>query len=720
MKIYYNKSDSIVSFPEEADIDGPNELKEIVSNYNHTMAEFSDSDKYKGHRRRENFVKSNCLYGDIDNTHSEDEKEWMTISNFKLMFHNYEFYIVTSKSHQIEKNGKPPRDKFHVYFPIKEIEEPHILEMWLKKLTTKYPFFDGQVKDSSRFFAKSPNCKVYYNKGQSILPHLYDVQFEQKKESELLPINQITTGNRDDQFYRYACSLRNGGSSEDEIRTFLYNINNNILDEKLEEHEIEKCIKSASKYETQVPAKTLPKNKIIKNYYEKQIQTTGKGGAVTTFTKEYPYLEYTQDMEEGKEPWGSFIDGSGKRFLFLKDDPSYFIQNSAEFYNNMQENGYTLDFKANTNITENKYMLWIRDSMKPYRRFSLLPEMRDDGQTIYMTENIKPENNGWFRKSLDLITLETEKDRYRFAAGLLSAFLDGNYDGQKPLFAVLAKSKSSGKSMAIRKMIKIIQGEYNLEFEGKDRDEQQVSGIKSLANKYVLYDNLQYTRREQMLKITKDVTDEIIPAWFMNISHSRVRNNKTYFATFNDENAFNDDILNRIVTIRMKNAYDIDDDKRLNISKSLDVIEKNREKVLADILYHIQNIDELKKEYTFKAPIKFGKWAEKISSLLSTFFDEQHFDFGLSGDDKELSFESTMMKEFLEELMIDVTKDVKFITNDQMFEKYKEYFKQQQVTKKSVSKHVLNYSKNIDDYEVDKTVKKIQGKTIRGFEIKKI
>ncbi|MCF7946562.1 MAG: primase C-terminal domain-containing protein [Spirochaetia bacterium] len=709
MHLYYNQKSDITTFDKEANIDGREELKEVVQ-YHHTMVKFTN-----GYRKKANFQYCDILYGDIDNTHSEDESDWMTLSRFRTLFHQYEYYLVTSKSHQKEKNGAKPRDKFHVYFPVKPFKSAEELELWLRKLITKYEYFDPQVKDASRLFYGSPNAKVIHNKGKSIKQDLYDVEVYQK-QSEMLPVNQITTGNRDDQLYRYACSLRSGGNTEEETRSLLYQINNQI-DEPLSDTQVEKCIKSAFRNEATGPAKSLPDNKVITNYYEKQIQTTGKNGAVTTFTKEYPYLEFTQDMEEPKSIFSTFIDGSGKRFLFLKRKPETFLSSPEEFYVAMMTNGYTLDFKSTTNITERKYMTWIKQSIRPYRRFSYLPEIKDMNDTVFITEDIIPEKNGWFRKVLDLITVEEKKDRYRFAAGLLSAFLDSRFDGEKPLFSVIAQTKSSGKSQAVRALTKIIQGVQNIEFDGHS-DEAQISGIKALANKYVLYDNLQYTTHSQMLNITKTVTDVEIPAWFMNISHSRVRNNKTYFATFNDENAFNDDILNRILTIRMRDTYSVDSEEKKKIAKSLDVIKDKRKKVLADILYHIEHIDDLKGEYTYIAPPKFPKWAETISELVSTFFPEvEEFDFGLSNGDKELSTETTMMKEFLEDLFIGATGNVIFKTNEEVTMKYREHYKASNATKASVSRKIQNISMGIEEYKVKKTSKFIDDKTYRGYEI---
>lgn len=712
MTIYYNTTSDINIFKTEADvnINGVDDLKKIITQ-NHTLVKYKD-----GYRKKSNFEYCDTLYGDIDNSHSEDENDWMTIKKFKVLFFEYEFYIVTSKSHQNEKDGKKPRDKYHVFFPVKPFQNADELELWLKKLTTKHTFFDKQVKDAGRFFFGSPNAKVYYNKGKSIKQDLYDVEVF-TKQSELLPVKEITSGNRDDQMYRYACSLRNGGSTDEEARAFLYNLNNQ-MDEPLPEEQVEKCLKSAFRYDGPDEAKTLPKNYVIKNYYAKEYQTTSKSGATTTYTKEEPYIEFTADMEQPKDLFCTFVDGSGKKFLLLKDDPETFINTSTDYFVSLYNNGFTLDFKSTTNITEQKYMTWMRDTANKIQRFSLLKETKNDKSTVYLNEDVEPEDNGWFRKLLDLITVDSEVDRYRLGAGIISAFMDKSLDGKKPLFSVIASSSTSGKSAAVRSLIDIVQGESTLEFEGEN-DEQQIGGVQSLANKYVLYDNLQYTTRKQMLNITRRITDSDIPAWFMNISHSRVRNNKTFFATFNDNNAFNDDILKRIVTIKMKDGRDTTAEEKTEITKKLNVIEKNRTKVLADILYHIQNVDSYDTDYTVKHHIKMGYWSEVISKYLSTFFPEiDEFDFALSDEDESLSTESMLAKEFIEDIMGD--KDYRFIMNDEFIRLYREYFNNASATKTSATKHMKNIDKSLDGYTLSAgKLKWINGNAFRGLEISK-
>ena len=66
-------------------------------------------------------------------------------------------------------------NKYHVYFPIDEVISYEILVSLLLKLTTKYSFFDKQVKDAARFFFGNKESLVWYNPGKSIQSDLINV-----------------------------------------------------------------------------------------------------------------------------------------------------------------------------------------------------------------------------------------------------------------------------------------------------------------------------------------------------------------------------------------------------------------------------------------------------------------------------------------------------------------------------------------------------------------
>jgi hypothetical protein len=74
-------------------------------------------------RKNKNFIKSNCVMFDIDNTDTDRAADFITYNTLSTDFLDVEYYTVTSRNHMKEKDGKAPRPKFHVYFPIDPISD---------------------------------------------------------------------------------------------------------------------------------------------------------------------------------------------------------------------------------------------------------------------------------------------------------------------------------------------------------------------------------------------------------------------------------------------------------------------------------------------------------------------------------------------------------------------------------------------------------------------
>ncbi|HEM4119899.1 TPA: DNA primase, partial [Streptococcus suis] len=56
-------------------------------------------------RSNTNFIQSDVLVMDIDNDHSENPDEWITVERLKEIFADYNFALVTSRSHLKAKGG---------------------------------------------------------------------------------------------------------------------------------------------------------------------------------------------------------------------------------------------------------------------------------------------------------------------------------------------------------------------------------------------------------------------------------------------------------------------------------------------------------------------------------------------------------------------------------------------------------------------------------------
>ncbi|MEG3334480.1 phage/plasmid primase, P4 family [Streptococcus suis] len=114
-------------------------------------------------RSNTNFIQSDVLVMDVDNDHSENPDEWITVERLKEIFADYNFALVTSRSHMKAKGGKAPRPKFHIYFQINEVTDKDVYVAMKEELCNQYKFFDDNAKDAARFFFGNPNAQVIWH-----------------------------------------------------------------------------------------------------------------------------------------------------------------------------------------------------------------------------------------------------------------------------------------------------------------------------------------------------------------------------------------------------------------------------------------------------------------------------------------------------------------------------------------------------------------------------
>ncbi|HEM5236692.1 TPA: DNA primase [Streptococcus suis] len=114
-------------------------------------------------RSNTNFIQSDVLVMDIDNDHSENSDEWITVERLKEIFADYNFALVTSRSHMQAKAGKALRPKYHIYFQINEVTDKDVYVAMKEELCNQYKFFDDNAKDAARFFFGNPNAQVIWH-----------------------------------------------------------------------------------------------------------------------------------------------------------------------------------------------------------------------------------------------------------------------------------------------------------------------------------------------------------------------------------------------------------------------------------------------------------------------------------------------------------------------------------------------------------------------------
>jgi len=190
----------------------------------HVMVTFTDNTV----RRADCFVKSDVLFGDIDNSHSEDENDWVSIQEALNAFPGVEVWVATSKSHMKEKEGKKARPKFHLYFPVPEISSLVEYESYLRNLISTYSHLhlDKACKDAPRHFgATIADCEIHVQQGKPLTEVLPKVEVDKDDEFTTFAVEEVKTrpqksglplfdqlaGTRDgagrrDALYKLACS----------------------------------------------------------------------------------------------------------------------------------------------------------------------------------------------------------------------------------------------------------------------------------------------------------------------------------------------------------------------------------------------------------------------------------------------------------------------------------------------------------------------------------
>jgi hypothetical protein len=228
-----------------------------VLKYDHVFSKLKN-----GYRSCKNFEKTKLLWGDIDNTHSEDPNDWVTIKSFKEKFKEFNWFLYTSKSHGLEKDGKTPRDKFHVVFPLdREILDGKEVKELLIKLYDSFEPFDGQVKDQTHFFIGTDDCckefesnldgrsiEKYINSSGNGSPNI-DTKYITPSGNGNHSLGNV--GSRNSQLTSIAGFLRSKfGMVDNDLQSVLFGINQKNFNQPLSNDEVKTITQSVSGYPT--------------------------------------------------------------------------------------------------------------------------------------------------------------------------------------------------------------------------------------------------------------------------------------------------------------------------------------------------------------------------------------------------------------------------------------------------------------------------------------
>lgn len=225
-------------YPNRLVISNADDMRAAVA-YDHVSAEFRNS-----RRNNYDFLSSDNIPMDCDNDHSDDPSDWVTPLEVAMAFPGVEFVVVYSRNNMLPKNGKSPRPRFHVYFPIPLITDAAAYTALKKRIAAEFPYFDKNALDSARLLFGVPNPQVeIYNGDMSIVDFLDNADFE-KWDSDSASVPE---GSRNCTMSHYAGRIiKRLGNTDEAYKQFLKQAEK--CDPPLDDSELQTIWNSAVKF----------------------------------------------------------------------------------------------------------------------------------------------------------------------------------------------------------------------------------------------------------------------------------------------------------------------------------------------------------------------------------------------------------------------------------------------------------------------------------------
>ncbi len=165
-------------YPYRVQVRSEERLREVIR-FDHVFVKFKNN-----RRSNQNFEYADLLVLDCDNDHSDAREDWIWQDDLTDLLPDIAFVSYSSRNDNMPKDGKSPRPRFHVIFPINKVTSAEEYAALKRKTVELFPFFDHNALDAGRFFFGTDANTIEFHPGTLNLTQYLAIQDETLPETE--------------------------------------------------------------------------------------------------------------------------------------------------------------------------------------------------------------------------------------------------------------------------------------------------------------------------------------------------------------------------------------------------------------------------------------------------------------------------------------------------------------------------------------------------------
>ena len=232
-------------YPHRYEVETPNQLAEALAKDN-VACKFRNN-----YRHTDNIEDADCVVMDFDNDHTEVLEEMLTKEKLSARWPDVAMAVAPSRNNMKPKNGKMPRPKGHVVFPIKPTANAEYIAALKRGIRKACPLFDMKCLDAPHFIygAEMTAEDILWQEGWITIDEIIDPVYEtdEKTPARGSAGGTIPIGERNGTLSQFAAKiLKRFGDTDYAHQAF--RLRAEQCEEPLSEKELNVIWRSAQKF----------------------------------------------------------------------------------------------------------------------------------------------------------------------------------------------------------------------------------------------------------------------------------------------------------------------------------------------------------------------------------------------------------------------------------------------------------------------------------------